>query len=153
VLHYRGLIHRVAAPRYWDMGEGDYRDSKDFKWNNYISRYHSRHLDLMDLLAMYQPRGAAPLDQLARLMGLPGKLGMDGSAVWGAWLDGRINEIRDYCETDVVNTWLVFLRFQLMRGLLTAAEHDSELALIKTTLAATGLPHWKEFIAAWEASC
>jgi predicted PolB exonuclease-like 3'-5' exonuclease len=51
VLHYRGLIHGVTAPRYWDMGEGDYRDSKDFKWNNYISRYHSRHLDLMDLLA------------------------------------------------------------------------------------------------------
>jgi predicted PolB exonuclease-like 3'-5' exonuclease len=40
VLHYRGLMHGVAAPRYWDMGEGDY-DSRDFKWNNYISRYHS----------------------------------------------------------------------------------------------------------------
>ena len=153
VLHYRGLIHRVTAPRYWDMGEGDYRDSRDFKWNNYISRYHMRHTDLMDLLAMYQPRGAAPLDQLARLMGLPGKLGMDGSAVWGAWLEGRIGEIRDYCETDVVNTWLVFLRFQLMRGLLTAAEHDTELTLVKSSLDATGLPHWKEFLAAWEASC
>ena len=153
VLHYRGLIHGVAAPRYWDMGEGDYRDSKDFKWNNYISRYHSRHLDLMDLLAMYQPRGSAPLDQLARLMGLPGKLGMDGSAVWGAWLDGRIDEIRDYCETDVVNTFLVFLRFQMMRGLLTATEHAAELALVKSSLAATGAPHWKEFLAAWENSC
>jgi hypothetical protein len=41
----------------------------------------------------------------------------------------------------------------MMRGLLTAAEHDSELALVKTSLAATGLPHWKEFLAAWEASC
>jgi predicted PolB exonuclease-like 3'-5' exonuclease len=153
VLHYRGLIHGVTAPRYWDMGEGDYRDSRDFKWNNYISRYHMRHTDLMDLLAMYQPRGSAPLDQLARLMGLPGKLGMDGSAVWGAWLDGRIDEIRDYCETDVVNTFLVFLRFQMMRGLLTAAEHEAELALVKSSLAATGLPHWTEFLNAWEASC
>jgi len=53
----------------------------------------------------------------------------------------------------VVNTWLVFLRFQLMRGQFSASEHDSELALVKNTLAATGLPHWKEFIAAWEASC
>ena len=149
VLHYRGLIHGVQCPRYWDMGE----DDKDFKWNNYISRYHSRHLDLMDLLAMYQPRGSAPLDQLARLMGLPGKLGMDGSAVWGAWLEGRADEIRDYCETDVVNTFLVFLRFQMMRGLLTAAEHDAELALVKSALTATGLPHWKEFLAAWEGSC
>ena len=27
VLHYRGLIHGVVAPRYWDMGDGDYADS------------------------------------------------------------------------------------------------------------------------------
>ena len=153
VLHYRGLIHGVTAPRYWDMGEGDYRDSRDFKWNNYIGRYHMRHLDLMDLLAMYQPRGAAPLDQLARLMGLPGKLGMDGSAVWGAWQEGRIDEIRDYCETDVVNTFLVFLRFQMMRGLLGKSEHEAELALVKTSLAATGLAHWKEFLDVWGMAC
>ena len=149
VLHYRGLIHGVAAPRYWDMGEGDYRDSRDFKWNNYISRYHSRHLDLMDLLAMYQPRASAPLDQLAKLMGLPGKLGMDGSAVWQAWQDGKIAEIRDYCETDVVNTYLVYLRFQQMRGMLTAAEHDAEVNLVKSALAALDKPHWKEFLSAW----
>ena len=145
VLNYRGLIHGVTASRYWDMGE----DDREFKWNNYISRYHMRHLDLMDVLAMYQPRGAAPLDQLARLMGLPGKLGMDGGAVWGAWCEGRIDEIRDYCETDVVNTWLVLQRFQLMRGLLSAEEHRRELDLARRSLAATGLPHWKEFLAAW----
>ena len=44
VLHYRGLVHGVAAPRYWDMGDGDYADSRDFRCNNYISRYHTRHL-------------------------------------------------------------------------------------------------------------
>ncbi|WIM06012.1 MAG: 3'-5' exonuclease [Candidatus Nitricoxidivorans perseverans] len=151
VLHYRGLIHGVAAPRYWDMGEGDYRDSRDFKWNNYISRYHARHLDLMDLLAMYQPRASAPLDELAKLMGLPGKLGMDGSAVWGAYLDGRIDDIRDYCETDVVNTYLVWLGFQKMRGAMTAAEHDAEAAFVRGQLAAGDAEHWKEFVSAWPA--
>lgn len=65
VLHYRALIHGVTAPRYWDMGDGHYQDSREFKWNNYIGRYHTRHLDLMDLLAMYQPRASAPLDDLA----------------------------------------------------------------------------------------
>lgn len=149
VLNYRGLLHGVVAPRFWDMGEGDYRDSRDFKWNNYISRYHMRHLDLMDLLALYQPRANAPLDQLAKLMGLPGKLGMDGSAVWGAWRDGRIDEIRDYCETDVVNTWLVFLRFQKLRGLLTVDEHAREIELVKSSLAALDAPHWRAFLAAW----
>ncbi len=146
VLHYRGLIHGVVATRYWETGD----DDRDFKWNNYISRYHTRHLDLMDLLALYQPRGSAPLDQLVKLMGLPGKLGMDGGAVWGAWLDGRIDAIRDYCETDVVNTYLVYLRFQKMRGSLTAAAHDAELALVRKQLAALDAPHWREFLAAWK---
>ncbi len=114
VLHYRGLVHGVApnATGTWATANR----SRDFKWNNYISRYHTRHCDLMDVLAMYQPRNNAPLDELAKLAGLPGKLGMDGSQVWGAFRDGRIDEIRDYCETDVANTYLLYLRFQLMRG-------------------------------------
>ena len=147
VLHYRGLINGAVAPRYWEMGEGDYRDARDFKWNNYIGRYHMRHLDLMDLLAMYQPRASAPLDQLAKLMGLPGKQSMAGDAVWPAWLDGRIDDIRDYCETDVVNTYLVYLRFQKMRGMLTPAEHDTEVAFVREHLAALKKPHWEAFLA------
>ena len=149
VLHYRGLIHNVDAPRYWDQGEGDYHDSRDFKWNNYLSRYHSRHLDLMDLLALYSGRANAPLDELAKLMGFPGKLGMDGSAVWSQWLVGDIDGIRDYCETDVVNTYLVFLRFQKMRGVMSAAEYETEVMFVRESLAALKLPHWEEFLAAW----
>lgn len=149
VLHYRGMLHGVAAPRYWDMGDGDYNDSRDFKWNNYIGRYHARHLDLMDLLAMYQPRANAPLDELAKLMGYPGKLGMDGSAVWQAWQDGRIAEIRDYCETDVVNTYLVYLRFQRMRGHLDAAAWEAEVKFVRETLAGLDGAHWRAFLEAW----
>ena len=86
-------------------------------------------------------------------MGLPGKLGMDGSAVWSAWLDGRVDEIRDYCETDVVNTYLVYLRFQMMRGALSRAGHEAELGVVRGALAATGQAHWKEFLEAWEGTC
>ena len=149
VLHYRGLIHNVAAPRYWEIGEGDARDARDFKWNNYLNRYHSRHTDLMDLLAMYSGRANAPLDELAKLMGFPGKLGMDGSAVWQGWLDGRIDDIRDYCETDVVNTYLVWLRFQQMRGVLSADEHAAEIAFVKQQIGETKQAHWQKFLAAW----
>lgn len=152
VLHYRGLMHGVSAPRYWDQGDGDYHDSRDFKWNNYISRYHSRHLDLMDLLALYQPRANVRLDELARLMGYPGKVGMDGSAVWSAWLEGKAGAIRDYCETDVVNTYLVYLGFQRMRGHLDAAAHANEVAYVREQLARNDAPHWKEFLAAWRAA-
>jgi len=149
VLHYRGLIHGVAAPRYWDMGEGDFADSRDFRYNNYIARYHTRHVDLMDLLSLYQGRASAPLDQLARLLGLPGKLGLDGSQVWEAFHAGRIADIRNYCEADVFNTWLVFLRFQLMRGALDRDEHRREVALARATLAGLQEPHWREFLARW----
>ena len=149
VLHYRGMLHGVSAGRYWDQGDED----RDFKWNNYISRYHPRHLDLMDILALYQPRASAPLDALAKLCGFPGKLGMDGSAVWGAYRDGRIGEIRDYCETDVVNTYLVFLRFQKMRGILSAEAHAREEALVRTSLGAMREPHWRQYLAAWPAVC
>ena len=149
VLHYRGLIHGVVAPRYWDLGDGDYADSREFKWNNYISRYHTRHLDLMDLLAMYQLRSSAPLDALAKLMGFPGKLGMDGSKVWEAWQSGEIAGIRDYCETDVMNTYLVSLRFRLMRGELTRAEYEDEIVFVRCELSKLDKPHWHEFLAAW----
>jgi hypothetical protein len=149
VLHYRGMLHGVAAPRYWDMGDGDYADSRDFKWNNYISRYHTRHLDLMDLLALYNGRANAPLDDLAKLFGFPGKLGMDGGKVWEAWQGGKIAEIRDYCETDVINTYLVYNRFRRLRGELTAEEEVAEGEFVKTQLARIGAPHWQEFLAAW----
>ena len=145
VLHYRGLVHGVKAARYWDTGE----DNRDFKWNNYISRYHARHLDLMDVLALYQPRANAPLGDLAQLAGLPGKLGMGGDGVWDAYQAGRHAEIRNYCEADVVNTYLLFLRFQRMRGVLEDAQYRSECDVVRATLAKSSEPHWKEFLAKW----
>ena len=145
VLHYRGLIHGVKAPRYWETGE----DDREFKWNNYISRYHTRHLDLMDLLALYQPRNYAPLDDLARLIGLPGKQGLEGAGVWDAYQAGKLAEIRNYCEADVVNTYLVYLRFQLMRGALTPDQHRAECEQVRSVLSKSPEPHWKEFLANW----
>jgi predicted PolB exonuclease-like 3'-5' exonuclease len=148
VLHYRSLIHAVPAPRYWDTGE----DDRDFKYNNYISRYHNRHIDLMDLLAKYNGRANAPLDELAKLCGFPGKLGMDGSQVWRAWHDGRADEVRAYCETDVVNTWLVYCRFRLLKGELDREAYEAEVRLVRDSLQASGAPHWQEYLAAWDAA-
>jgi predicted PolB exonuclease-like 3'-5' exonuclease len=148
VLHYRAMINGVAASRYWEMGNED----RDFKWNNYLSRYHTRHLDLMDVLALYTGRANAPLDDLAKLCGFPGKLGVDGSQVWNLYQEGRLPEIRDYCETDVVNTYLVYCRFQLMRGELTPAGYEAEVALVRTSLATLEAPHWKQYLAAWPHS-
>ena len=147
VLHYRGLRHGVEANKYWDMGE----DDREFKWNNYIGRYHMRHLDLMDLLAMYSPKNNAPLDAMAKLCGFPGKLGMDGSQVHAQYLAGQTEEIRRYCETDVMNTYLLYCRFQQMRGGFTSQEYEREIAFVKETLSnlAPNEAHWQEYLAAW----
>ncbi len=146
VLHYRAMLHGVSAPKYWDWGD----DERDFKYNNYLSRYHTRHIDLMDVLAMYTGRANAPLDAFAKLLGFPGKLGMDGSEVWNAWQRGEAAAIRDYCETDVVNTWLVYLRFMRMRGTLTPEQYEDEIALVRQSLEEVGADHWFEFLEAWE---
>jgi 3'-5' exonuclease len=151
VLHYRGLKHGVVADKYWDLGDGGNYGDKEFKWNNYIGRYHMRHLDLMDLLAMYQPKNNAPLDAMAKLCGFPGKLGMDGSQVFAQYLDGKTDDVRRYCETDVMNTYLLYARFQKMRGGLTEAEYDTEIAYVKETLGnlAPTESHWDEYLKAW----
>jgi 3'-5' exonuclease len=145
VLHYRAMIHRVPAARYWESGD----DDREFRYNNYLNRYHTRHTDLMDVLALHNARSSAPLDQLARLCGFPGKLGMDGAHVWDAWRGGRLDRIRDYCETDVANTWLLYCRFQLMRGALSEPQYDAELALTRQYLERLPGGHWREFLAAW----
>jgi len=148
VLHYRALKHGIAAPRYWETGAED----QSFRWNNYLSRFHERHTDLMDVLSGYQPRAAARLDDIARLIGLPGKLGMDGAAVWPNFLAGRLEAIRDYCEIDVVNTYLVYLRYELMRGNLDRQAYERELTLTRETLAAADKPHFREYLAEWTAT-
>jgi 3'-5' exonuclease len=145
VLHYRAMIHGITASRYWDWGD----DDRDFKWNNYQSRYHTRHLDVMDVLAMFQPRAFAALDDMAKLCGLPGKLGMDGSQVWPAFQRGEIADIRAYCETDVVNTYLLYLRFLLMRGVLHHDSHAGEVARLRSRLEALPGAQWKAYLAAW----
>ncbi len=145
VLHYRAMIHGVAAPRYWENGD----DDRDFRYNNYTSRYHARHTDLMDVLAMYQGRAAAPLDELARLCGFAGKLGMAGDQVWDAYRSGQIGAIRNYCETDVVNTYLLYCRYRKFRGQLQEAAYTREMALVRESLRQAGAAHWSEFLAAW----
>lgn len=145
VLHYRALKHGIPAPRYWDTGGLD----SSFRWNNYLNRFHERHTDLMDVLSGYQARAAAPLDQIASLLGFPGKIGMHGAGVWDAWLAGRQADIRAYCETDVLNTYLIYLRFELLRGHLERAGYDGELQRLRAYLAGEQRRHFADFLAAW----
>ena len=95
------------------------------------------------------------LDEVSKIFGFPGKFGIDGSQVAGMYEDGRIKEIRDYCETDVLNTYLVYLRHMLHRADLTKEAYDKAVSdtvtMIEEEKAAR--PHLGEFLEAWRAQC
>jgi len=148
VLHYRSLLHGVTAARYWEMGDSDH----SFRFSNYLSRFHWRHMDLMDILSGFQGRGRASLNDIATLLGFPGKVGMHGAEVWGEYLKGGLLRIRDYCETDVLNTYLIYLRFELLRGHLNGVEHAGEVARVRKLLSDSTAAHLKEFAVAWPES-
>ena len=121
VLHYRGLIHGVAA-RATGTGATTTATSSSTTTSplpHAPSRPDGRARDVP------AARGA-PLDAMAQLCGFPGKLGMDGTEVWhGLPARARSQAIRNYCETDVLNTYLLYLRFQLMRGGFDRRAYDA----------------------------
>ena len=105
VLRYRAMINEVSAPGLFARP--------------YFNRYTEDALDLCDVLSSFAPHTKASLNELSKIMGMPGKPdNIDGSEVEQYFLDGKIKEIADYCETDVVNTYRVWLRYELFRGKL-----------------------------------
>lgn len=143
VLHYRALLHGVSAPTYWESGDSQ----QSFRWNNYLNRFHYRHLDIMDVLAGYQNKAFAPLDDIASMLGFPGKMGMSGAKVWDEYLAGNIRGIRHYCETDVLNTYGVYLKFELMRHMITQTEYIQSIERLKTYLQRENdKPHLQAFL-------
>ncbi|MGO9172730.1 MAG: 3'-5' exonuclease [Rhodomicrobium sp.] len=110
VLRYRAMINEVAAP--------------GLSARPYFNRYSDDALDLCDVLSSFSAQGKATLNELSRIMGLPGKPeGIDGGEVHRYFREGRIKEIADYCETDIVNTYRVWLRYELFRGRLNAIDY------------------------------
>jgi predicted PolB exonuclease-like 3'-5' exonuclease len=149
VLGYRALLHKVVSHRYWDVGEED----REFRFNNYLNRYHWRHTDLMDVMSGFQNRARASLGDVSVMLGLPGKMGMDGSQVWDTFLAGGMVDIRSYCETDALNTYLVFLRFQHIRGILDDAGLASECERVRKLLRESDQAHLRAFLDAWDGGC
>ena len=108
VLRYRAMVHGVGAP--------------GLAMRPYFNRYTEDAVDLCDVLSSFSPQAKATLHEMCWVMGLPGTPnGMTGADVEQFCRDGRIREIADYCETDVVNIYRVWLRYELFRGRLTDA--------------------------------
>ena len=146
VIHYRSLLHEVTSKIYWEIGE----KLSDFKWNNYLNRYHYRHIDIMDLLSGYQKSAVASLDNIATMLGLPGKMVLTADQVLTCYLEGDITKIRNYCEIDVLNTYLVFLKMQYIRGIITQENYLLLSQSLETWLEKLNTKHFNEFLANWK---
>lgn len=142
VIHYRSLLHQVVSKIYWEVGN----NVPEFKWNNYLNRYHYRHIDLMDLLSGYQKSAVAALDDVAIMLGFPGKMVLTGDQVLSCYMNNDLQSIRNYCEIDVLNTYLIFLRVQYIRGIFDQARYLFLLDNLKTHLKNLRLQHFDNFL-------
>ena len=147
VLKYRAMVHGISAP--WLHKSGD-------KWNSYSYRYASDwHCDLLDVLSDFGASARVKLNEVCAAFGIAGKFGVDGSKVSEMMDAGQIDEIRHYCETDVLNTYLVYLRYQLHTGTLSKAGYNAAVADVISFIDSEkeNRPYLNDFMDAWgEAS-
>ncbi len=147
VLKYRAMVHGVQANWFHNGGN---------KWDSYGSRYSlDWHCDLIDALSDNGASARIRLDEVCSVLGFPGKFGTEGSQVAELYDQGQLKEIRDYCETDVANTYLVYLRFMQHKGRLATADYNAAVQdlLNYLDMETATRPHLGAFRAAWADSC
>ena len=143
VLKYRAMKYGIAAPWLYKMGD---------KWNNYSQRYAlDWHCDLIDAFSDFGASARVKMDELCVLLGLPGKIDIDGSQVNDLFDAKKIDEIRNYCETDVINTYLLYLNYQHHTGTLSSDNFEAakEDLINYLQMDSDKNPHLKKFLAKW----
>lgn len=120
VLIYRAMQYDLSAP--WLFEEG--ARIKNMRYDNYVNRFQTRHLDLMDRFSHYGASRREAMDVVASLYGLPGKTTVNGSMVGALVADNDWQTLSVYCESDVMNTWLIYLRWLRLTGQLSSPSFD-----------------------------
>jgi len=144
VLKYRAMVHGLSCPRWFNEGD---------KWNNYDARYSpTYHLDLLEVLSDFGASARCSMHEVASAFGVPGKLDTAGDDVRGMFEAGQINEIRNYCETDVCTTLLTYLRWQLFNGALSEGAYARAVLGLRNHLEeeAASRPHFATYLSVWD---
>jgi predicted PolB exonuclease-like 3'-5' exonuclease len=128
VLELAAYRYGLSLPQWFNVGARTYDQSRN--------RYNiDAHIDLMDLLSNFgASRVTGGLNLLANLIGKPGKTGIDGSQVQGMYDRGEVQAINDYCRSDVLDTYFVFLRTRVLLGQLTLEEEHELVEGVKAML-------------------
>ncbi|WCR58661.1 MAG: hypothetical protein PG978_000075 [Wolbachia endosymbiont of Ctenocephalides felis wCfeF] len=143
VLKYRAMVHGIQAEYFHKAGD---------KWNSYNQRYSSDwHCDLLESLSDFGASARVKMNEVCAALNLPGKIGVDGSQVMGLYDSGKMQEIREYCETDVINTYLIYLRFVHHQGRITTESYNKSVE--ELLLECEKKAHLKNFKEEWEITC
>jgi 3'-5' exonuclease len=119
VLELAAYRYGLSLPEWFNVNAPSYEQAR----NRY--NIHS-HIDLLDLFSNFSAtRVSGGLNLLARLIGKPGKTGVDGSQVQEMYESGKVAEINDYCRCDVLDTYFVFLRSRVLLGRLSIENEQS----------------------------
>ncbi len=126
MLMLRALKYNLSCPAYF---ESDNPAANKSRWENYRTRYSEAfHLDLLDSLGHYGAVRGLKLDTVCQMAGIPGKFDVSGDEVLELYYKGELQKIREYCESDTLNTYLLFLKYELLKGNLVLEEYRSILA-------------------------
>ena len=115
MLFIRALKYNLSLPAYFDNSN---------KWENYRVRFSEQyHIDLIETLGNYGAVRGLKLDTLASMAGLPGKFDVHGDEVYKLYFDGEIKKIEEYCESDVLNTYWLWLKYEVLKGNLLKSDY------------------------------
>lgn len=152
VLIYRAMQYDLSSPWLFEEGER----IKNMRFDNYVNRFQTKHLDLMDRFSQYGASRREAMDVVASLYGLPGKTDVDGSMVGDLVSNGEWQTLSIYCESDVMNTWLIYLRWLRLTGKLSSPSYtywqQQSRDYLATSTQADGKPRHHEFIADWTSA-
>lgn len=142
VMKYRAMKYAISIEKLYNEGD---------RWNSYSNRYSTDwHCDLLETLSDFGASARCKMNEICSILGIPGKIGVDGSKVTALFDEGRLEEIDNYCETDVINTYLIYLSYALLRGLIN---HSGYLTMKRNLIAhmeEKNLPHFNEFLTEWK---
>ena len=124
----RAMCYDLSAAAYFETND---RDNNKSKWENYRSRYDGRfHLDLLDHISDFGAVRGLKLDHICASMGLPGKYDVHGDQVLQLYYTGEQAKIDEYCRSDVLNTYWLFLKYELLRGKITKDDYLNYIAVM-----------------------
>ncbi|UTO04612.1 3'-5' exonuclease [Moraxella sp. FZLJ2107] len=143
VIMYRAMHHKLSAPALFNPAVKP----------DYLYRYGEMHIDLMDKMSLYNGYQRQKLDTIASLCGFAGKGDIDGSQVVPMVQAGDWQKLTTYCESDVLNTWLIYLRWLILTGKMDtpAADGliDATYGFVESLSDSDGRNRHQNFLDAW----